>query len=818
MVRRLIVKEWVMALGLSLLLLFMASGSFVSSINGWLFDVGQSLSRPAADPAKNIAIVHLDQAYLSTLGGSQQERQGLALLLEKLRSAPGDICILAQLNEAQRNPALDGLAEIGEYVDQAKLSNSVKRKLTRMLRSESGKLDVDTRIVSAMRRLPHLILPLSEGRDAGKKKGWTVSSLFAAGISPLYTIDDAAIGAIITVPQSQFADRATGSGTLELLADNSGYVRGLTLVHEKEDKKSYAMPLLLAAGKPGVISAVSGEIGYGNSAIKSGRSHQGYFHLYPDSTFATYTLTQLFGGEVSISKIRGKTIIIAGDAAMNHRLQLSDNRSMNLAEIVALATANLKNYEIFTTTDLYGFGEWAIYLITALLLVLLMPFMRYVYCVALAAIMMLILAGTTGYLLLAQQLWLKTGLAIVLMGSGLALIGLIRVYTSQSARHRFDVAQTLRQLGLAYQEQGKKEQAFEAFKKLEPEDENLDLIYHLALDFERQRRYERAAAAYLHILQENPTFKDTAKRWENAEKMGVAALTSSGQFSHAILLMPDADGQKPHLGRYEVDKEIGKGAMGAVYLGRDPKIDRTVAIKTLALSQEFGPDEIKEVEGRFFHEAAAAGKLNHPNIVTIYDAGEEHDLAYIAMEYLDGVPLSNYTRASKLLPVPTVLEIIAQIADGLDYAAKEGVVHRDIKPANIMYNPKSSMVKITDFGIARLTSSSRTKTGTILGTPSYMSPEQITSQKVDGRTDIFSLGAMMFVLLTGKRPFDADSLAGLTFQITSEKHQDPLKIRPQLPSCIKAVVDKSLQKKPADRYKDGAAMKRAIERCLKTMG
>jgi len=405
----------------------------------------------------------------------------------------------------------------------------------------------------------------------------------------------------------------------------------------------------------------------------------------------------------------------------------------------------------------------------------------------------------------------------LLLVAGTLLMALRRLYSHQSHRHSHSIATAHRQLGLALQEQGKIEQAFESFQKLPADNASLELMYNLALDFERKRRYERAVSAYDYILNLKPGFKDVAKRRKQAEQMAHNMLTSTSQATSAFLLMPDADGQKPHLGRYEVEKEIGRGAMGAVYLGRDPKIDRTVAIKTLALAQEFESDELKEVEERFFHEAAAAGRLNHPNIVTIYDAGEEHDLAYIAMEFLEGKPLSSFAAKSRLLPVTTVLEIIAQVADALDYASKQGVIHRDIKPANIMFDEKANSIKIADFGIARITSSSHTRTGVILGTPSYMSPEQITCQKVDGRSDIFSLGASMFTLLTGKKAFEADSLAALTYQITSEKHPDPLKIRPELPACVKSVIDKALHKEIDKRYQSGGAMKRAIHRCLKSI-
>jgi serine/threonine-protein kinase len=262
--------------------------------------------------------------------------------------------------------------------------------------------------------------------------------------------------------------------------------------------------------------------------------------------------------------------------------------------------------------------------------------------------------------------------------------------------------------------------------------------------------------------------------------------------------------EKPMLGRYQVEKELGHGAMGVVYQGRDPKIERVVAIKTLSLAQEFEGDQLVEVKERFFREAQSAGRLTHPNIVSIYDAGEESDLAYIAMEFLSGSDLVRYTTPDALLPLTTVLDLVAQCADALDYAHEKGVVHRDIKPGNIMYDPDSGKVKITDFGIARITDASRTKTGTVLGTPNYMSPEQALGDKVDGRSDLFSLGVVLYQLCTGHLPFNGDSMASLMYRIVHEAHPDPGTLRPDLPAPLRKVIHNALGKRPDRRYQTGA--------------
>jgi serine/threonine protein kinase len=200
--------------------------------------------------------------------------------------------------------------------------------------------------------------------------------------------------------------------------------------------------------------------------------------------------------------------------------------------------------------------------------------------------------------------------------------------------------------------------------------------------------------------------------------------------------------------------------------------------------------------------------------VTIFDAGEEHDLAYIAMEFLKGQDLVPYTKPDNLLPLLKVMSIVARVADALAYAHTQNVVHRDVKPANVMYEPGSDMLKVTDFGIARITDSSKTKTGMVLGTPAYMSPEQLAGKKIDGRSDLFSLGVSLYQLTCGKLPFEGDSMAQLMFKITSELPINILSINSDLPECLVAIINKALAKQVEERYQTGAEMAQALRQCM----
>ncbi|MDP1940504.1 MAG: serine/threonine-protein kinase, partial [Gallionella sp.] len=270
------------------------------------------------------------------------------------------------------------------------------------------------------------------------------------------------------------------------------------------------------------------------------------------------------------------------------------------------------------------------------------------------------------------------------------------------------------------------------------------------------------------------------------------------------------------LGRYEVLSELGQGAMGVVYKAMDPLIDRIVAIKTINLG--LAQEEKEEYEGRFYQEAKAAGRLNHPNIVTIYDVGKSAEIAYIAMEFLQGRELRDVLREHDgLLPVDQVLDMVAQVASGLAYAHEHGIVHRDIKPSNIMLI-RDGHVKITDFGIARMASSAvRTQTGMVLGSPKYMSPEQVLGKVIDQRSDIFSLGVMLYEMLTGEAPFVGDNVNSIMFQTLNLVPAAPGTLNSKVPDMLNFIVAKALAKERDDRYqnaKDFAADLRACREIL----
>ena len=251
------------------------------------------------------------------------------------------------------------------------------------------------------------------------------------------------------------------------------------------------------------------------------------------------------------------------------------------------------------------------------------------------------------------------------------------------------------------------------------------------------------------------------------------------------------------IGKYEIRREIGRGAMGVVYEGYDPSIKRVVALKTIRADQLTGGDPAAVI-ARFRREAQAAGRLNHPNIVSIYDFGEDGGIWYIAMEFVQGRELKECFETNERFKIADIVRIMSQILNALDYSHRQGVIHRDIKPANIFLLSDGS-VKVADFGIAHIESSNLTHVGTVMGTPSYMSPEQIMGLPVDRRADLFSAGVVLYQFLTGERPF-AGSATTTMQKVLKEEPLPPSTLNVQLPPAMDTVVRKALAKRAEERF------------------
>lgn len=544
---------------------------------------------------------------------------------------------------------------------------------------------------------------------------------------------------------------------------------------------------------------------------EAGRVHP---QFYPNkdgrSPFVVDSFFDVYSGKIPASKYAGKTVIIGATASGVGNFFVTPVSAVTApAMVLAHTTSSLLKGQFFTVPHWAPLMGLAVTLLVALLAAVVLPSMAGAGAALLTGSALVALLTTELLLITSAYVWVP----LVLPAAALvmAYLGLTtkRFLFAEASKIKTDEesAETNRMMGLAHQGQGQLDMAFDRFRRVPLGDALMDNLANLALDFERKRQFNKALAVYEHMAGFNQNYKDLVSKRKRAKNLAETVLLG-GTTSHrgGTLVLDGEQLEKPMLGRYQVEKELGKGAMGIVYLGKDPKIGRVVAIKTLALANEFEGDELADARQRFFREAETAGRLQHQNIVTIFDAGEDQELAYIAMEFLKGKDLVAHAQAGNLLPTDKVVDILIKVAQALNYAHGLNVVHRDIKPANIMYDPATEGVKVTDFGIARVTDASRTRTGMVLGTPSFMSPEQIAGKKVDGRSDLYSLGVMAFQLLTGTLPFRAESMAELMFKIANEPAPDVLTVNPALPQQLAAVIARALVKNLDDRYATGQEM------------
>jgi serine/threonine-protein kinase len=545
--------------------------------------------------------------------------------------------------------------------------------------------------------------------------------------------------------------------------------------------------------------------------------------IYPrpvSSEVPQFSAAAVLTGQVPMSALRGKVVLVGATAPqLSYLTSVPGGARLTPVHWQAQVVNAIQNRTL-VNTPYWSQGAQRGALLVVLIYLLLMPRrLRGRGGLALGIAMSLMLLGTSLLLLLMENTWVPLTLPALLLLLGQGVVSLHHGVTQTFQRQRIHTNRAYAELAANLRGQGKLDQALAALRQCGVDGPVKEALYDLGLDFERRRQFAKALEAYDVIAAHDVRFRDVRERLQRhqagAETVNLAATRVA---KAATLVVDDPRIARPVLGRYEIERELGHGAMGTVYLGRDPRIGRTVAIKTIALSEEFESKQLEEVRRRFYQEAETAGRLNHPNIVTIYDVGEEHDLAYIAMDYIQGESLDHHVRPGDLLPLADVFGIGVQVAEALDYAHGQKVVHRDVKPGNIIFDRDTGRLKVTDFGIACLTDNSKTRTGTVLGSPFFMSPEQIAGQRVDGRADLYSLGVTLYQLLCGRLPFEGDSLTSLMYKITTDKPQPIRKVRRELPACVSRFINKALEKDPARRYAGGKAMAEAIRRCAEQSG
>lgn len=788
------------------------------SLEHKLYDAAIRTSSPA--PLADVVIVGIDDASLAALGPWPWSRDIHARLVDRLSAAGAQTVVYTPpLTQPQNDRGLGYLRKIRETLAAAPEGTALTAELGRVVGEAEAVLDGDARLAASIQRAGNVLLA-SRYEIGG-----------AAAPLPSYvrrsTLPDP--GAAGTPMQSaqhpipSLGAVAAGVGHLYAEADLDGRVRQVPLLlrYDRVGVPSLALlaaqhSLHLGLGDIRVVDAPAGlRLGGLNVATNAAAVLRPRWQVAGDGagTFPILSAASVLDGTVAAGSLQGK-IVLVGE--MTEKLgapaaQLGEHAAYPV-EVLAQTLSSIRLGLGVTEPGWATPAAWLVLALGGVYLVLLAPRLARPVGMGGGAALALTVVIAEWTLLRYGGLWVPLLLPVLAVLAGTTVVVLLhRGRLSDASGRSAEAAETDRMMGLALQGQGQLDMAFERLRKVPASDALLDNLYHLAEDFERKRHFGKAQTVYEHILRHDRHYKDARSRYKRAKAQAQGGAQAPqgatdslpGAGAAAPRLPGDASVGVPMLGRYQIDREIGKGAMGVVYLGRDPKIGRVVAIKTLALGQEFEGDALIDARARFFREAETAGRLQHPNIVTIFDAGEEHDLAYIAMEFLKGQDLTHVCGQGRLLPVPTVLSIAARVADALDYAHAHNVVHRDIKPANIMFDGGTEAVKVTDFGIARITDSSKTRTGLVLGTPSFMSPEQLAGKKVDGRSDLYSLGITLFQLLTGTLPLRGASMTELMHKIASVEAPDVRQLRPELSAAVARVVALSLQKRPEARYQTG---------------
>ena len=640
--------------------------------------------------------------------------------------------------------------------------------------------------------------------------------------------------AMVPVQMGPFAEAAAGVGHLQWRADSDGILRRVPLVLSHDNVGVPALALLAAqrvlhlsaediswrggSSSPGLLL---GSLAVG---VDAGAVMRPVF----GSSLPRLAAADVVANKVPPAALRDKTVVVGMTAGPQAAVwTVPGGASLHASDVVAQTLVGLRVARSVTAPNWAHTLAWGAVVAMALVVVALPGLRtRVAWGVAL---------GLATLLVAMQWWWLQRALYMVplLAAAAVVLWGqmLCSVLAALPKRTPGEVPQgsadAERMMALALHGRGELLQAFERFKLLPTSDALKENLYHLGKDFERKKDFALAKKVFKHLVHRDAEYKDARARYRHAKthllaqagiSPGHGAGSSFGEGASSLpasvqetLPRQKASGAFAH---YELKHELGKGAMGVVYQGRDLRSGRMVAIKTLALHQEFEGAALVDARERFFKEAEAAGRLKHPNIVTIDGSGEAQGLAYIAMEFVAGTDLTAFTQPPHLLPVAQVLAIGARVASALDYAHAHHVVHRDVKPANIMWDPATDTVKVMDFGVARITDASKTRTGIVLGTPSFMSPEQLCGAKVDGRTDLYALGVTLFQLLTGALPLRAQSMPELMHKIVHVPAPDVRTLRPDLPEAVATLVAKALNKRPEDRYQTGAQLAQALTHAM----
>jgi serine/threonine-protein kinase len=769
-------------------------------------------------PSDRIAIIAIDDQSIANIGRWPWPRDVHAQLIDQLAAAKAKTIVQTVFFfEPQTDRGLQFIRKIKEALGPVQEgAGGQAEQLAKVIAEAEKAMDTDAQLAASMAKAGNVLVPsfFSLGEPQGNADKPLPGFALKSTIKETSGFSEPALRA--QEPIDTIGAAAQGVGHLNQLNDVDGAVRYEPMLVNYYGNAVPSMALLAAASSlnlaPSDIKLNVGEsVQIGKLRVRT----DPMAHMLPQfykgkdgrAAFAVDSFYDVLSGKIPASKYADKIVLIGATATgVGVQFPAPGYTAITPVELIAHITSSILGEHFIVQPGWSLWAELGLFLLIAAYLVAGLPRLSAGMAGSATAVVFIALLGVEFVLLASAGTWLHLVFPASLLVIGHLALTTKRFLVTEAGKLKSDdeSAETNRMMGLALQGQGQLDAAFDRFSRVPMGEEVMANLYNLALDFERKRQFNKAQAIYEHMAAYDKGYKDLQSKLNRAKNLSeTVILGGGGSHPGGTMLLDGGAVEKPMLGRYQVEKELGKGAMGVVYLGKDPKIGRVVAIKTMALSQEFEGEELTDARERFFREAETAGRLQHQNIVTIFDAGEEHDLAYIAMEFLKGKDLADFCKDGQLLPMPKVLSIVSRVAEALAYAHKQNVVHRDIKPANIMYEFDSDTVKVTDFGIARITDSSKTKTGLVLGTPSFMSPEQIAGKKVDGRSDLYSLGVMLFQMLAGVLPFRGDSMAELMYKIANEEAPDIRIIRRDVSDRLANIVALALSKRPETRYQSG---------------
>jgi len=784
-----------------------------------------------------LVIVAIDDISLEGIGDWPWPRAYIADIINTLsKSGAHTLGVSILFRDRELNAGLAEVQKLRETLHQKPPigKKQTLNKIDRLLAQTEGRLEHDTRLIAAVKRARNVVLPLrfefsrSESTDTPALSDWlrmnsikldtdsavidppSQTPAFVSGL----TRERPIAARQIHQPYAELSGKSGALGHTNLIADPDNITRNVALLIRYQNREFPAFALQVAMK---YFGANVRDARPDSSGLQIRQRHIptiGHHRMLidfsgQDNNIQKFSAAAVLEGKIPADAFRRKIVLLGLTAKeFAPRYKTPGQGQSTAIELSANAVENIVNRQHISRPAWCLALEIIVLLYFGFFLLFVIPKVQPRIGMLIFTIFLVTWIGVAALLFITQGYWLRIIAPTLFAVIGFALTGYQRI----SDKKKDESAELNKTLGLALQGQGMLDMAFERFMKCPIENKSVkELLFHLGLDFERKRMFNKALAVYNHILKAG-TFKDIERRIKNLKQIESTLVLPAGANKKETSLFLEDAATKPTLGRYEIIKEIGHGAMGTVYLGKDPSINREVAIKTVSYA-DVEPEQLNEVKDQFFREAEAAGKLTHPNIVTIYDVGEDHDMAYIAMELLLGKDLTNFCRKGKLLPVRRALSVAASVAEALDYAHLQGVVHRDIKPANIILM-ENDLIKVADFGIARImASSTKTQTGVIFGTPNYMSPEQVAGKKVDGRSDLFSLGIVLYELLSGDKPFKGDSITTLMYAITNNNYTPLQEVAPETPQGCVEIVDKLLNKGVTKRYKSAAKVVAQIKKC-----